>query len=255
MCVEPNNSNSPTSTLLMKYTKQFTLKMEGKYKNAKIEDFEVIKHIGRGAYAEVKEAVFTPTKDLVALKIYEKSKLLDPLRRNNLIREIRILESLNHPNIMKIHNCMDAGNKVIMALELIKGKSLKTHLYNIAEEKFNSISEVEAIPLFKQMISAVAYCHSKGVAHRDLKLDNVLVTPQNVIKIIDFGFASWTKSDKKCRVFCGTPAYMAPEIITKTEYLAQPADVWALGVMLYTMLCGCFPFQSMYKLLDIYRQG
>lgn len=226
---------------MSKFAKNFQLQNGGKYKGCTIEDFDIIESKGKGAYAEVFEAVHIATQDMVALKIYEKSKLLDPLKRNSLIREIHILESMNHPNILKIYDCIDTGNKIIMVTELIKGKSLKTLL----EEKENRcLSENEATPLFRQICSAMAYCHSKGISHRDLKLENVLVTPQNYIKIIDFGFSVKLKPEQMCQAFCGTPSYMAPEIITKSEYYPPPTDVWAIGVMLYVALCGIFPFQT-----------
>jgi serine/threonine protein kinase len=128
-----------------------------------------------------------------------------------------------------------------MVLELIKGMSLKAFMATLEQHK---LSEARAIPLFRQTVSAIAYCHLKGVAHRDLKLDNILLTTRNVIKVIDFGFSIFTKQQRKCKVFCGTPTYMAPEIINKAEYSGPGADVWALGVILYALLCGCFPFRS-----------
>ena len=134
-----------------------------------------------------------------------------------------------------------------MALEFIKGLSLKDYL---AGKESKCLSESEAIPLFRQLVSAMAYCHTKGISHRDLKLENILVTPQNLIKIIDFGFSVKTKQEGKCQVFCGTPAYMAPEIITRSEYFPPPTDVWALGVIFYAMLCGAFPYQSMRRLFS-----
>jgi len=128
-----------------------------------------------------------------------------------------------------------------MVLELVKGDSLQKYL-NSCEK--HCLNELEAMQIFKQILSAIAYCHSKGISHRDLKLENILITDKKTIKIIDFGFSVWSKKEKKLKVFCGTPTYMAPEIISKSEYEGPPTDIWAMGIILYTLLCGVFPFNS-----------
>lgn len=95
------------------------------------------------------------------------------------------------------------------------------------------------------------YLHSKNVAHRDLKLENILVENDGKVKLIDFGFS--VCSDKKLRIFCGTPSYMAPEIILRKDYFGPPTDIWSLGVLLYAMLCGKFPFKGISE-RDLYRK-
>ena len=198
--------------------------------------------LGQGAYAEVKEGVHENSHDKVALKFYDKYALLDPMKKNNVTREIRILEALNHPNIMKIFDCIDGEKKVVIVLEHINGTSLKKFLAQLSGHK---LSEGEAQPILRQILEAVAYFHEKGVTHRDLKLENILLTPERKVKIIDFGFSTWTKKDFKLKTFCGTPTYMAPEIINKNEYEGPPTDMWALGVIFFALLCGAFPFQGM----------
>ena len=86
--------------------------------------------------------------------------------------------------------------------------------------------------------------HSIGITHRDIKLENLLLDDNNNIKIIDFGFSTCIPNDKKIKIFCGTPSYMAPEIVRKTEYCGPPADIWALGVLLFTILSGQFPYRG-----------
>ena len=88
------------------------------------------------------------------------------------------------------------------------------------------------------------YCHSKNIVHRDLKLENILIDESRNIKLIDFGFSIITPYDKKLSIFCGTPSYMAPELVEKKEYFGPPVDVWALGIILYVMVCGIFPFKG-----------
>jgi MAP/microtubule affinity-regulating kinase len=139
---------------------------------------------------------------------------------------------------------------IYLVMEYIRGCSLHSYL----KSKYNrKIEEEEARGIFKQVVSGVAYCHRKSVSHRDIKLENVLMTEDGVIKIIDFGFSTCIPNDKKIKLFCGTPSYMAPEIVSKKEFAGPPADVWALGVLLYAILCGVFPFKGIDD-KDLYRK-
>ena len=97
------------------------------------------------------------------------------------------------------------------------------------------------------------YCHSKCIAHRDIKLENVLLDENKDVKLIDFGFSTCIPNHKKIRMFCGTPSYMAPQIVSKVEYAGPPADIWATGVLLYALLNGCFPFRG-HTDDDLYRR-
>jgi len=227
--VDEADSASPT----------YKMNKEGKYKGCTLDDYMNIKVIGKGAYAEVKEGINEGTKEKVALKFYKKSLLKDTMKKSNVIREIRILEKLDHPNIMRIFDCMEDSKNVIIVLEYIAGISLNEYLAKIPDHKLN---ETEVYNIFKQLLSAVAYCHSKGITHRDLKLENILLTPKGEIKLVDFGFSTFVKT--KQTTFCGTPTYMAPEIIIKKEYEGPPTDMWALGIILFVLLCGYFPFQA-----------
>ena len=95
------------------------------------------------------------------------------------------------------------------------------------------------------MVEGISYCHSRNVAHRDVKLENILLNDnKNEVKLIDFGFSTCIPSDKKLKLFCGTPSYMAPEIVSKQEYCGPPADIWALGILFFALLCGKFPFRG-----------
>ena len=93
-------------------------------------------------------------------------------------------------------------------------------------------------------MEGLRYCHSKCIAHRDIKLENLLLDETNSMKIIDFGFSTCFPNDRKVKIFCGTPSYMAPEIVLKTEYCGPPADIWAMGVLLFTILSGQFPYRG-----------
>lgn len=196
--------------------------------------------LGHGSYAQVKEAVHTPTGCSVALKVYEKCALSDPLSRTSLGKEISVLEKLSHPNIVKIYDCIDSGKVVVIVEELVQGVILEDYLGNAEGGK---LDEAEARKIFRQIVSAVQYCHSKGIAHRDLKLENLMVTREGEVKVIDFGLSALGR-EGKIRTFSGTPAYMAPEVIARAEFEGPPTDVWALGVVFYRLLTGRFPFAS-----------
>jgi len=121
----------------------------------------------------------------------------------------------------------------------------KTSLYSYLKSKTHRrLDEEEARNIFLQICKGVRYCHSRCIVHRDLKLENILLDDYNNVKIIDFGFSIFTDPDKKLSIFCGTPSYMAPEIVSKVHYRGNAADIWALGILLYTMLCGKFPFRG-----------
>ena len=106
------------------------------------------------------------------------------------------------------------------------------------------VDEDEAKRLFKQIVEGIDYMHKKSVAHRDIKLENILLDENNSIKIIDFGFSITMQNDRLLNIFCGTPSYMSPELAIKKDYYGWHADVWALGVLLYVFLCGKFPFKG-----------
>jgi len=199
------------------------------------------KQIGQGAYAAVKEAVNRETNTKVAIKIYEKYRLLDPQRKKCVTREIDILQKLSHQNIVKFYETVDFPKQLHLVFELVKGRSLCTYLRTRENRK---LEENEAKNIFTQVVSGIEYCHSLGLLHRDIKLDNILMDMQHTIKIIDFGFATYDIPGTLLKSFCGTPSYMAPEIVQKKPYNGKPADVWALGILLYALLSGKFPFKG-----------
>ena len=126
-------------------------------------------------------------------------------------------------------------------MELVDGVSLLSFL----KSKLNRrVEENECRQIFSQIVRAVNYCHSKGICHRDIKLENILVDEWHNVKLIDFGFAASTVSNKLQNFFCGTPSYMPPEIVQKRDYDGLKADIWSLGILFYTLLSGMFPFRA-----------
>ena len=142
-----------------------------------------------------------------------------------------------HPNIMRLYDDIEAPRQLYLILESVDGQILNEVLRNRSDKM---LSEVCCARIFRQIISALKTCHELKIAHRDLKPDNIMVDLTDeihpIVKVIDFGFAC--QSTSKMNVFCGTPAYMSPEICQKGKYDGLKADMWATGILLYTMLFG-----------------
>lgn len=197
--------------------------------------------VGQGAYATVRRATMKSSSSVRAIKSYDKRRLREIHRRKNLRREIELLRQLDHPNLLRSYGATKTPKHIHLITEYISGVPLSSLLKTRLSRKLN---ETEAKAIFKQITNGVAYCHSKNISHRDLKLDNILLENGDKVKVIDFGFASCMHQGEKAKMFCGTPSYMAPEIVSKQEYAGPPADIWALGVVLYVMLTGTFPFRG-----------
>merc|ERR1719281_1251539 len=204
-------------------------------------EYSIGKQIGHGAYATVRLAVLKKTSQKVAAKIYDKSKLAEPQRRKSVWREIRIMERLSHPNIVQYVDAIDTSKYLYIMMEYLGGGSLHHYLKRRTSRR---LDEVRARRIFYQSCQGLKYLHDRCVIHRDIKLENLLLDENGIVKIIDFGFATIVPRGKKIRVFCGTPSYMAPEIVTRKEHPGPNTDVWAIGVVLYATLCGTFPFKA-----------
>ena len=204
-------------------------------------NYEIERQIGRGAYGVVKEVFNRKTFIKYAAKIYEKYRLFNT-QKKNVNNEIRILRKLSHPNIVKLHDVINTSKQLMLILELIKGKSL----YNYSKQRDNRrLEEDEVRDFMKQLLSAISYCHSCGVFHRDIKLENILIDrTQKQIKLIDFGFSTCAGINETLRFHCGTPSYMPPEMVNKEDYLGAPVDLWCIGIVMYTLICGVYPFKA-----------
>lgn len=127
-------------------------------------------------------------------------------------------------------------------MELIKGVSLLSFLKSKPNRK---LEEIACKNIFIQIMRGINYLHSENVFHRDIKLENIIINDSQDIKIIDFGFGTCNPKSKLLNFFCGTPSYMPPEIIQKKDYLGSSADIWSIGILLFTLLCGVFPFRGL----------
>ena len=211
--------------------------------NTKIEEYDINENfiLGIGSFAEVKLGIHKRSQKKYAIKIYDKSKFIGVDKINTIENEISILKQLNHVNIMKLFDVIGTKNYLYLILEYIEGISL---LEKIQDSPNKKIPENECKILFRQIVKAILYCQNKNICHRDIKLENILVLKDNTIKVIDFGFAIKCEQDEYQNLFCGTTTYMAPEIVNKENYIPYYSDIWSLGVLLYTMLYGNFPFQG-----------
>ena len=206
-----------------------------------IDDYIILKELGKGSYASVKLAINKYNRNKYAIKIYSKKALLDPQKKGIVNNEIKILKQLDHINIMKLYEVIDTVKYLYLIMEYIDGISL---LDTIKKSKEHYFEEQRALKIFIQIIKANIYCQSKNICHRDIKLENILIIKDDIIKLIDFGFAVKTDKETYQNLFCGSPSYMAPEIVNKENYIAQYSDIWSLGVLLFSMLYGRFPFKA-----------
>ena len=195
------------------------------------------KVLGVGNFGTAKLMQSTRTGALVAIKYLERGEKID----ENVKRELVNHRLLTHPNIVRFIEVMLTPTHLAIVMEYAAGGELFNRI--ASKGKF---SEDEARYFFQQLISGVAYCHAKGVAHRDLKLENTLLDGGAVprLKICDFGYSKHSEIDSDPKSTVGTPAYIAPEVLKRQVYDGKTADVWSCGVTLYVMLVGKYPFED-----------
>jgi serine/threonine protein kinase len=215
-----------------------------------LEDYIIGKQIGQGAYATVFFGLHRDSGKKVAIKIYEKYKLLDPQRRKSVRCEIRLMERLRHPNIVIFHDALDTPKQIYIIMDFVGGGSLHHFL---KKRPGRRLDDQVAKRIIFQVAQGIKYLHDRHIVHRDIKLENLLLDDNNTVKIIDFGFSTIVPPGKRLKIFCGTPSYMAPEIVARKEYTGFCADIWAMGVLLYALLCGSFPFRGQND-RDLYRK-
>ena len=214
-----------------------------------IENYKICEEIGHGSFGKVLEGINRLTGKHVAIKAYDKYKLIVSQRKGYVRREIAVMRRLNHDNIIKFIEVVNTAKEIYIIMEFVNGISLFDYMKSRENERIN---EQEAIPIFKQIVEGIKYCHENNVIHRDIKLENIIVDKNLNAKIIDFGFSTWFSEGQRLKLSCGTPSYMAPEIVAKKEYYGPPTDIWSLGVLLYTMLTGNFPFHGAIE-QDLYK--
>ncbi|KAG9269289.1 NUAK family SNF1-like kinase 1 [Astyanax mexicanus] len=201
--------------------------------------FALMETLGKGTYGKVKRAVERETGKTVAIKSIKKERLSEDLDRAHIRREIEITSSLSHSNIIQIYEVFESREKIVMVMEYASGGELYEYI-----QTRQRLTEEEARYFFRQITSAVLYCHTNGVVHRDLKLENILLDQDLNVKLADFGLSNQYQKGHFLQTFCGSPLYASPEIINGLPYQGPEVDCWALGVLLYALVYGLMPFDG-----------
>ncbi|GMN56966.1 hypothetical protein TIFTF001_026075 [Ficus carica] len=212
--------------------------------------YELGRLLGHGTFAKVYHARNLQNGKSVAMKVVGKEKVIKVGMTEQVKREISVMKMVKHPNIVELHEVMASKSKIYFAMELVRGGELFS---KIAKGR---LKEDAARVYFQQLISAVDFCHSRGVYHRDLKPENLLLDEDGNLRVTDFGLSAFSehlKQDGLLHTTCGTPAYVAPEVIGKKGYDGAKADIWSCGVILYVLLAGFLPFQDD-NLVAMYRK-
>ncbi|CAL5409270.1 unnamed protein product [Camellia sinensis] len=213
--------------------------------------YELGRTLGEGTFAKVKFARNIETGENVAIKILDKEKILKHKMIAQIKREISTMKLIRHPNVIRIYEVMASKTKIYIVLELVTGGEL---FDKIASK--GRLKEDEARKYFQQLINAVDYCHSRGVFHRDLKPENLLLDANEVLKVSDFGLSALpqqVREDGLLHTTCGTPNYVAPEVINNKGYDGAKADLWSCSVILFVLMAGYLPFEES-NLMALYKK-
>ncbi|XP_022966312.1 CBL-interacting protein kinase 2-like [Cucurbita maxima] len=215
-----------------------------------MQRYELGRLLGQGTFAKVYYARDIKTGLCVAIKVIDKEKISKVGMIDQIKREISVMRIVKHPNVVELYEVMASKTKIYFVMEYVKGGEL-----------FNKVSkgklkEGAARKFFWQLISAIDYCHSRGVWHRDLKPENLLLDEHGNLKVSDFGLSALVESkcqDGLLHTTCGTPAYVAPEVINRRGYDGCKADIWSCGVILFVLLAGYLPFHDS-NLMEMYKK-
>ncbi|KAF2321518.1 hypothetical protein P3X46_010775 [Hevea brasiliensis] len=203
--------------------------------------YEMGKLLGQGTFAKVYKGKNLATQESVAIKVIHKDHVKKKGLMDQIKREISVMHLVKHPNIVELKEVMATKSKVFFVMEFVRGGEL------FAKIEKGKLMEDLARKYFQQLISAVDYCHSRGVSHRDLKPENLLLDENGDLKVSDFGLSALPEqhwNDGLLHTQCGTPAYVAPEVLRKKGYDGAKADIWSCGVILFVLLAGYLPFQN-----------
>ncbi|CAH2319198.1 serine threonine- kinase BRSK1 isoform X1 [Pelobates cultripes] len=213
--------------------------------------YRLEKTLGKGQTGLVKLGVHCITGQKVAIKIVNREKLSESVLMK-VEREIAILKLIEHPHVLKLHDVYENKKYLYLVLEHVSGGELFDYLV-----KKGRLTPKEARKFFRQIISALDFCHSYSICHRDLKPENLLLDEKNNIRIADFGMASLQVGDSLLETSCGSPHYACPEVIKGEKYDGRRADVWSCGVILFALLVGALPFDddNLRQLLEKVKRG
>lgn len=207
-------------------------------KPRRVGKYELKETLGRGNFSKVKRGIHIETKEVVAVKIVNIQNLEKQGMERQVKREISVLKSMKHINVVQMKEVLKSTNHIYIVMELITGGELFDKI--VAAKKFE---EDTARRYFRQLIEGISYCHQNNIAHRDLKPENLLLDASDNLKISDFGLSGIVNSNSLLQTICGTPHYVAPEVLTG-KYEGKKADIWSCGIILFVMLSGCHPFDG-----------
>lgn len=204
-----------------------------------IDFYRIGKILGKGAFGKVNLAVHKLSQCLCAVKSINKQFFSDDSQTKKVMQEVVMLKKTRHQNIVRLYEYFETEKHILFVIELCAGGDLLNYV-----RRRRRLKEDVAKCLFKQIVESLAYCHSKSILHRDIKLDNILLDANGQVKICDFGVGKIVKKGEKMTEQCGTPAYIAPEILRDQGYYGFKVDIWSAGVVLYAMLYGTVPFKA-----------
>ena len=199
--------------------------------------YEYIKTIGSGSFSVVVLCRHTYTRKFFACKVVSRALLVEQQIFDRFEQECRILQSLHHPNIVHVEALVFSEEYIYMIMEYCANGELFQRIVQTG-----GLDEAETHRIFKQVCEALQFVHSRNIAHRDLKPENILLDKDMNAKLADFGLCHTTCPQSLLLTPCGSPFYAPPEIINNTKYDGKKADIWSLGVVLYTMVTGSLPW-------------
>ncbi|KIM89906.1 hypothetical protein PILCRDRAFT_60576, partial [Piloderma croceum F 1598] len=208
----------------------------------KFGPYLLLQTLGEGEFGKVKLGLHSQWGEEVAVKLIRRGNIDTTVRMSKVEREIEVLRTLKHPNIVRLYDVIETDKYIGIILEYASGGELFDHIL-----AHRYLKEKDAAKLFSQLISGVWYIHQKKIVHRDLKLENLLLDRHRNVIITDFGFANRFehRSDDLMQTSCGSPCYAAPElVISEGLYVGSAVDIWSCGVILYAMLAGYLPFDD-----------
>lgn len=212
----------------------------------RVGKYEIGRTLGEGTFGKVKYATNTETNEAVAIKVLDKEKIQKQNMGAQIKKEISIMKMIRHAHVVALKEVLASRTKIFIVLELVLGGELFDKI--VSEGRF---AEQQARYYFRQLVNGVEYCHAQGVCHRDLKPENLLLDENANLKISDFGLSALysgggeqSSRSALLHTTCGTPNYVAPEVLADKGYDGRTADVWSCGVILYVLLAGFLPFDE-----------
>ncbi|CAG9328511.1 unnamed protein product [Blepharisma stoltei] len=216
----------------------FSMPRPPSHKSYNIGHYIITKTLGQGTFGKVKLGTHILTGEKVAIKILEKDKIKDSGDIERISREIKILKTVKHPNLIQLYEIVETSKHIYLIMEYASGGELFDYIVS-----HHKVKEPQACRFFQQILAGVEYLHKNSIIHRDLKPENLLLDENLNIKIVDFGLSNTHKTGETLKTACGSPCYAAPEMIAGKRY-GNKVDLWSCGIILFALICGHLPFED-----------